>query len=133
MDFEQPTDQQEPTDQEEPFATLNRAIQHAYLTVKQERQLRDQIDQLEQAGTTTASAYWRDDKYLVLVHPMDNGHRRREYIGNDPDRVAEALAKIERHRQAEDVRRQLHDLHTRKYWFNHYVGELRRQLPAVGA
>ena len=35
-------------------------------------------------------------KYLSLVHPMTNGHRKREYIGRDQSRIKEAL---ERYRQ----------------------------------
>lgn len=126
MDFDEPTDHQEP------FATLNRAIQHGYLMLEQERQLRDQIDQLEQAGTP-ASVYWRDDTHLVLVHPMSNGQRRREYIRNDPDRIAEALPMIQRHRAAEDLRQQLDALHCDRHRFNYHVTELRRRLPADGA
>jgi len=59
--------------------------------------------ELEAAGVTDASPYWRkrDGKptYLYLVHPQVDGERVQEYIGADPGKQAEALVRVERRKQ----------------------------------
>jgi len=48
-------------------------------------------------GITNASPYWREDKYLILVHPQIQGGKRvREYVGADPAKIQEAMDKIKR-------------------------------------
>lgn len=48
-------------------------------------------------GITNASPYWREGKFLILVHPQIQGSKRvREYIGADPAKVQEAMNKIKR-------------------------------------
>ena len=54
------------------------------------------IEQLAHLGAIKATAYYRDNKYLYLIYPSDHGSRQREYIGSDPDTIAEALAKLDR-------------------------------------
>jgi hypothetical protein len=66
--------------------------------------IQGQIAQLERAGITKASAYWRKNKngqptMLYLNHSTRNGKRRREYIGVDLSKQALALARIERWEQ----------------------------------
>jgi hypothetical protein len=40
--------------------------------------------------------YWQNGEYLYLVHPQIEGKRFREYVGNKKERVAAALAEINR-------------------------------------
>jgi len=64
--------------------------------------LQEQIA-LEAAGVTEATPHWRkrngEPKYLYLIHPQTNGQRVREYVGADPDKVQEALARVERYKE----------------------------------
>jgi hypothetical protein len=76
-----------------------------------------EIENLDQAaqtlkdqGTTPASAYWRHDRYLYLIHPTFQGTRERQYVGNDPDKIKLALASIERHKRRVDIEAQAHKL-----------------------
>jgi hypothetical protein len=57
--------------------------------------------QLEKAGLIQATEHWREGggepKYMYLLHPQKPGvRRRREYIGADPVRIAQARAGIVR-------------------------------------
>lgn len=55
------------------------------------------IANLGATGITNATPHYRDQKYLYLIHPTaSDGTRRREYIGADPARQADALARIAR-------------------------------------
>jgi hypothetical protein len=65
-----------------------------------------EIMALELEGTSNASAHWRDGKYLYLIYPMENGQRRREYIGNKPDNVQGALERVKRHKRCQQLRRE---------------------------
>lgn len=59
--------------------------------------IREELEKLEHQGITEASPHWRAGKYLYLIHPTQkDGTRKREYIGNDSDRVNDALAMIDR-------------------------------------
>jgi hypothetical protein len=69
--------------------------------------LADQINDLEQAGITNASPFFRDQKYLYLVHPTAaDGTRQREYIGADPARQADALARLDRYKRHQTLTHQ---------------------------
>lgn len=41
-----------------------------------------------------ASPYWHEEKYLYTIGKTVNGRRPRQYIGNKPEKVEEALARI---------------------------------------
>lgn len=71
------------------------------------------IATLEAAGTTQASEYLREGRYLYLIHPQRNGHRRREYIGSDPAKIAQARGRVHRFKQAEAHRQELANLDRR--------------------
>lgn len=65
-----------------------------------------EIMALELEGTSNASAHWREGKYLCLIYPMEDGQRRREYIGNKPDNVQVALDRVKRHKRCQQLRRE---------------------------
>ncbi|MCB0167745.1 MAG: hypothetical protein KDI79_26195 [Anaerolineae bacterium] len=81
-----------------------------------------EIKNLRKQGITQASPYWmrKDDPQgkpdqLELTHPIDSAYfqengTRREYIGVKPDKIAAALASIERGQRVERIK----DLMTRK-------------------
>ncbi len=54
--------------------------------------------EIEYQGVINATPYYKDGKYLQLIHPMTNGERVREYVGADPEKVQEALAAVERYK-----------------------------------
>lgn len=74
----------------------------------------ENLDQAAQAlrnqGTTDATAYWRQAKYLYLIHPTSHGTRQRDYIGSDPAKVQAALASIERHKRHQEITAQANKL-----------------------
>lgn len=65
-------------------------------TFLQERYLNlgTEIARLTAAGCINATEFWRDDKYLYLVSPMNGGRRKKRYIGNHPPRIKEARQKL---------------------------------------
>jgi hypothetical protein len=84
----------------DPHATLvivDQAI--TYLRTRREALAREAA-RLEQLRPVLATPHWRKDRnsqprYLYLIHPtQDDGSRKREYIGADPDKQAEALARV---------------------------------------
>lgn len=58
-----------------------------------------EISDLERAGLANASEWWKDQKYLYLVYPTQDGQRLRQYIGSDPEEIAKARAKVERYKR----------------------------------
>ncbi|RME74965.1 MAG: hypothetical protein D6784_08895 [Chloroflexi bacterium] len=78
--------------------------------------IRQKMDELEQAGMTSARLHWRKDrrgepKILELLHSTrseyyrQNG-RRRQYVGTDDVAIAEARQKVERYRLHQKLNRQ---------------------------
>lgn len=59
-----------------------------------------QLLALKKQGLTYAGTTWKNGKYLYLVYPSKNGEpRKRVYVGQDEEKVREALAGIERGEQ----------------------------------
>lgn len=52
------------------------------------------IAQLTASGCIDAKEYWKDGKYLYLLYSMNNGTRKKKYIGNHPLRIEEARQKL---------------------------------------
>lgn len=78
-----------------------------------------EMQELEEAGLCKATLVpeWRRSKngveprgpYYRLVYPTDErGYRRREYIGNKPERLAEAKAAIARYKRHSELTTELH-------------------------
>lgn len=62
----------------------------------------EQMDALKKAGLIYANPHLRQGKYFYLVYPVKNGGvRKREYVGIDPDKIAQAKASIERAKRYE--------------------------------
>ena len=71
-----------------------------------DRELREvcsRMKVLEKNGLVYATEHWRDDRYLYLIYPMTGGDRRREYVGADSVKIAEARAGIERGREFDEL------------------------------
>jgi hypothetical protein len=71
-----------------------------------------EIMALELEGTSNASPHWREGKYLYLVHPVEDGQRQREYIGNKGNNVENALKKVDRHKRCQQLRRERARVHS---------------------
>lgn len=83
--------------------------------------IRERLDVLE-GRTCTGHAHWRDKNApgktpkLYILHRTDQtcpvhgkpvlGQRNRSYVGNKPDRIADALAALERNTERLDLQRQ---------------------------
>jgi hypothetical protein len=88
--------------------------------------IQEQVADLEQAGVTEASPYWRKDKegnprILYLIHPSQNGQRKREYVGVDPAKQADALARVQRWEQRQRLLEQVNRLAARLDQIRHDV------------
>lgn len=68
------------------------------------------IEQLVNLGAIRATPYYRDNKYLYLIYPSDHGSRQREYVGSDPDQIAEALAKLDRWEELQQAKSHLNTI-----------------------
>jgi hypothetical protein len=66
--------------------------------------LNAELQSLEALPKVNASAYWLNGVYLYLVHPKTpEKARHREYIGNDPERVEDALQQVKRGKRIKDL------------------------------
>ncbi|NMG45543.1 hypothetical protein GPA22_17655 [Aromatoleum toluvorans] len=98
-----------------------------------ERRERD-LAALIALGTTRATAHWREGKYLYLIHPTDSsGHRKREYIGTDPTKIANAQAAIAREHAADALRAQLRTITEKTATAWQYVGWAKAALDGLMA
>lgn len=76
---------------------------------------------LKNAGLIYATEFWRRNadgipKYFYLLYPQELGKpRRREYVGCDPQRIAQARAGIARAREYENAGFVLQGLNHRVY------------------
>lgn len=86
---------------------------------EQQTALQAKITALEARPMTDASPHWRKDRdgqptILELIHRTGSTYeqansRRREYIGKDPDKIAEARERRKRFKQHRELKRQLYD------------------------
>ncbi len=60
------------------------------------KEVQEHMHALKAAGLTYAVEHWRDKKYFYLIYPQVDGQRKRQYVGTDPERIAEARAGIQR-------------------------------------
>jgi hypothetical protein len=88
-------------------AMATQLVNNLYQAADHIASLQAQLDTLAAAGMTTAAPTYRAGKYLYLVSPMIDGQRKREYIGNDPERIAAALEMIERQHQHDQLKARL--------------------------
>lgn len=66
--------------------------------------------QLKRAGLIYATEHWREGRYLYLVHPQQDGERKREYVGTDPKKIKaaqEAIARAHEYDKLADQVRQI--------------------------
>lgn len=89
---------------------------------------------LEEQGLTDASIYWRRNKYgektyLELLYSQDSqrvldGLRRIEYIGKDPEKISEALARIKRFEKHQGYQESLETLKKKMLRVNHLLRDV---------
>jgi len=64
---------------------------------KRRAALVQEIARLRQAGMVNATLFWQQGRFLYLNHRSAGTKRVRAYVGNDPQRVAEAYARVNRY------------------------------------
>lgn len=64
---------------------------------KRREALVQEIASLKKAGMVNATLFWQQGRFLYLNHRSTGTKRVRAYVGNDPQRVAEAYARVNRH------------------------------------
>lgn len=82
------------------------------------------INEVERLGWADAKPHWRAGKYLYLIYPMVDSERKREYIGVDPEKVADAMDRIERKAEYEKLGSDLASLQSK-------LSRLRSQLTTL--
>lgn len=113
------TDHQRLTEATELLSNLESAIHD------QEQNLKN----LEAAGVIRAGIWWKDGKYLYVVHPRYQGdNRRREYIGADPEKVKTTLDAIERAKQHDSGKERLRQLNAKLDRFRYFMSMVRDAL-----
>lgn len=69
-------------------------IKHNQQLIEKHNLLTTRIAQLTAEGCINATEYWKDEKYLYLLRPMNNGKRIKTYVGNHSLRIEEARQKV---------------------------------------
>ena len=92
-------------------------------------ELGNQMNEVQARGMVQATPYWRDQRYLYLVHQQLDGERKREYIGKDEHKQAAALQRVDNWHQYQRLDQQ----HKRaqgnlEYW----IRELCLSLSRIG-
>jgi hypothetical protein len=66
--------------------------------------LNHQLMELKSQGLIYATEHWKDGKYMTLLYPIKPGQpRQRKYVGNDPAKVKEARAQIQRAKEYDAI------------------------------
>lgn len=127
---------------------LPQALLHYVASLATIRQRLDDLD----GRTCTGNPHWRDKNAsgktakLYILHRTDQacpihgqpepGNRNRVYIGNKPDRIADALAAIERNTERWELQRQHDRLQSSishlTYQIKNIYRNLGQQLPEPG-
>lgn len=73
--------------------------------------IRNFMATLKKAGIERATLSWGNKRYLYLIYPTKPGEARvRRYVGNNPAKVRDAIAKVERCRHYDYLESILADL-----------------------
>jgi hypothetical protein len=91
----------------DPVTMLDKIETAVRSLMNRQAELENEIYRLRRLGVVDAKPHYRDGKYLYLIYPMVDGERKREYIGADPEKIQEALDKIERKDQIADLENKL--------------------------
>ena len=92
-------------------------------------ELDNQMNEVQARGMVQATPYWRDKRYLYLVHQQHDGARNREYIGKDEHKQAAALQRVENWHQYQ----RLDQNHKRAQGnLDYWIRELRLSLSRIG-
>jgi len=93
---------------------------------KRHKSISGAMDQLKEQGLIYATLYYRDNKYLYLNYPLTDGPRRREYVGCDPQKIAEAKAGVDRGKRFDALSRELKALEEQMDSMKFYLGQAAR-------
>ncbi|MEQ1519324.1 MAG: hypothetical protein ABL931_22850 [Usitatibacteraceae bacterium] len=80
------------------MAAVIRSVPPAIGAIEKRREaLVQEIASIRQAGMVNATLFWQQGRFLYLNHRSAGPRRVRAYVGNDPQRVAEAYARVNRY------------------------------------
>lgn len=95
--------------------------------------IKSEMSQLEDQGMVCAKAHWPKDKpgamellYSTQSEYYKKNGRRRQYIGKDKQKIAEAKAAITRWHEHRDLRGQLSDVKSKIYDIENGIKRLER-------
>lgn len=83
----------------------------------------DSMAALKRAGLIYAKTHMRQGKYLYLIYPMQDGERKREYVGTDAKKIEETHAAIERAKEYDALKAQLERIEQRLYTCRLHIRE----------
>lgn len=80
-----------------------------------------------------ASPYWHEEKYLYLVGRTIDGYRPRKYIGNNPERIEEALAALSNFKEYQAILAEMQYLRNKataaQFLMQQLISTLSKSLP----
>lgn len=84
-----------------------------------------EMTELQRLGLVYAGTTFKAGKYLYLVYPAKDGEpRKRIYIGQEQDKVQEALAGIERGQKYLELEKFLEQINARSRIASYYIGNI---------
>lgn len=118
------------------LTTLNQ-ISELYSDLQgQIRMLTFEIKKLETLPRVNGHEWMKDGKYLYIVHhdePSNNGGGRKEYVGADPEKQAEARASLERFKEWEAKQAERSRLRRKLTRADHFLVQAKDILSFVGS
>ncbi len=87
-----------------------------------------EMQRLKEDGLCNASEHWRQGKYLYLIYPSQDGERKREYVGADPARIAEAKRHRENEVKYQRLKQENREIETKLYVAKQRIKELANYL-----
>ncbi len=101
------------------LANIENSVVNGLCTIER---LEEEKTEIENQGYSFGAIHYRAGKYAYLIHPQQNGERKREYIGTDPDKIAEAHARIARAQRHQQILQELNELENRLGWITRQLG-----------
>lgn len=101
------------------LANIEKSTVNGLCTIER---LNDEKTVIEEQGFCFGAIYFKAGKYAYLIHRQQNGERKREYIGADPDKIEEAHARIARAQRHRQIMQEIYQLENRLGWITRQLG-----------
>ncbi|MDP2785766.1 MAG: hypothetical protein Q8O38_14415 [Sulfurimicrobium sp.] len=92
------------------MANIEKSVINGLCTIEK---LENEKTEIENKGYSFGAIHYKAGKYAYLIHPQQNGERIREYIGTDPEKIANAHAQIARAQRHQQLLKEINQLENR--------------------